>query len=151
MDTLPNLNARRMAARLFDNDVSIDQIFWLSSASLPDGLRDILEDDQDEILHALDMPERDEETPAGDLYAEIFSSGKTGFIVQVRTPSVESIGPDGGLHHVRGAYWTGILYTDAFDEEFVDALLAWKEGRIRKFAEYRAPGAAATPGFKLRG
>lgn len=135
MNTLPNPNARRRASRLFDNSVSVDQIFWLSSAEIPDGLRDILEDDQDDILHLLDMPPRDGEMSADDLYAEIFSSGKLGFIVQVRTPSVESIGPDGGLHHVRGAYWTGILYTDAFDEKFVDALLAWKEGRITKFRQ----------------
>lgn len=123
-----------VASLLFDADLAVERIIWLPgcSARANDMIKSVLWDDPQDIVKAIGMtfvlPDNDEDVDVDEFMSEVYNQGKHGFLVEVATPVAYYDNPDDTSYRSSwGHYHTGWLYTEAFDEAFVEKIQKWAE------------------------
>lgn len=131
---------------LFDNSLRSEQIIWLASQFHNEQPCDALEsliDEEDydtlitiysEIGLSYDPSKEEDDGPTVEEFLQACqAASKFGFLVQMATPiPILFHKDDGYTTNGFGMYATEWFYTEAFDEAFVNRLLAWKEAYIAR-------------------
>jgi hypothetical protein len=123
----------------------------VTSDSVPDAIDDLLQEDDDTLLHVFpDMPEwvkeeLNDRLMRGSAFSEWLSqTGKLGFVVQFATPVMRHLGTCGATHYSWGHYYTRWTYGDTL-EEALQFGLAWVNERRAAEVEKNSDTSSQTP------
>lgn len=143
--------ARQLATRFFDEQIRIENIIWLAgNMDVPNDALTSLLDDGDvslkelSVLLGVKVTQDLAATRSGrqELLSQLARADRTGFLVQVATPVLQSISKGGAYTtHGFGHFIKKWFYADAIDTDLIDQIFAWRKKFIS--SERRRLGRAA--------